>query len=302
MKKSTFLFFGSLLLAFLISSCSDSKFKGFARAENGLHYKFFKRHKDSTKVQLGDGITFYYLITNQKNDSIIVDSRKVSQDGSGYTKFLISKSSFVGSLEDGMLMMNKGDSAAFIIPADSFFLKTMGQNELPKGIAKGDFLKAVIRIKDVVTKAQIENNQRKQMADQQAMVQAMQAEEMPKLEKFIADNKITVKPTESGLYFIELKKGTGASPKLTDIIKFNYTGKFLDGTVFDSNEGKGGPVEYPLVQLIKGWQEAIVTMKKGGKARLIIPSSLGYGQGGGPMPPYATLDFEIELVDFKSAN
>ncbi|MCE3260073.1 MAG: FKBP-type peptidylprolyl cis-trans isomerase protein [Bacteroidetes bacterium] len=286
----------------LLSSCNDSQFEGYAKAENGLHYKFFKHNKDAQVAKEGDGLLVRYVIMHQKNDSVLMDSKNGTQDGTGYVNFGLAKSTFQGSLEDGMMMMSKGDSAAFIISADSFFLKTLKANELPKQFKQGDHLKAIISIKDIVSKKEIEENQKKQMAEREEMMKEAAANEQPALEKYLTDNNIKVKPTPSGLYYIETKKGTGASPKETDIVTVHYTGKLLDGTIFDSSVERGKPIEFPLNQVIKGWTEGLQLMKKGGKANLIIPSSIGYGpQGGGPIPPYSTLTFEVELIDFKPA-
>jgi FKBP-type peptidyl-prolyl cis-trans isomerase len=288
--------------AFILGSCSDSQFDGYDKAESGLHYKFFTQNEDSQKVELGDGIIIRYLITKESNDSVIVDSKKVSENGSGYIQFGLSKSSFKGSFEDGMLMMHKGDSAAFIVSADSFFLKTNEQNALPPGFKPGDHLRAVIKIKEVRTKKELEENQKKQQAEQEAMMKDAEGKEKPALEKYLTDNNIKVQPTASGLYYIETKKGNGASPKPTDMVTVHYTGKLMDGTVFDSSEKQGQPAQFQLNQVIPGWTEALQLMKKGGKAQLVIPSKLAYGpRGGGPIPPFAPLVFDVELIDIKPA-
>ncbi|MCE3228663.1 MAG: uncharacterized protein K0S32_3214 [Bacteroidetes bacterium] len=286
----------------LFFSCKNSEFEGFARAESGLHYKFFKHNKDAQVAKEGDGLLMRYIIMNQKNDSVIMDSKAGSQDGSGYVNFGVAKSTFVGSLEEGMMMMAKGDSAAFIISADSFFLKTLKANEIPKQFKQGDHLKAIISVREILSKKDIEENQKKQMAEREAMVKELEGQEAPAREKYLTDNNIKAKPTASGLYYIETKKGSGASPKETDIVKVHYTGKLLDGTVFDSSVERGEPIEFALNQVIKGWTEGLQLMKKGGKAQLIIPSAIAYGsQGGGPIPPYSTLTFEVELIDIKPA-
>lgn len=284
----------------LLASCgSDSQFSGFTKAkESGLHYKFFKHNDDAKQVELGSGINFSYIISTFPNDSVIVNSKNVSQDGTGFTRFAIQAVSFKGgSFEDGLLMMHEGDSAAFIIPADSFFLKTMGMNELPAGIKPGSHLKGSFFVKEVKSKAEVEENQKKQMAEREAMMREMQQKEAADRDKYLADNKITAKPTESGLIYIETKKGSGKKPAATDIVKVHYTGKLLDGTVFDSSVERGQPVEFPLNQVIPGWTEGLQLMGIGGKATLIIPSNIAYGMGQGPIPPYSTLVFEVELID-----
>lgn len=299
MKKATLL--ATAAIAIVFGACSDSKFDGYTKAENGLHYKFFNHDEAGTKVQIGDGILINYVISKQKTDSVIVDSKSVSQDGTGSVTFTMRKSSFAGSFEDGMMMMAKGDSAAFIVSADSFFLKTNGQNELPKGFSPGEFLKGVFKIKEIHPAKEIEETQKKQKAQQEAMAAEMQGKEKPTFDKYLADNKITTKPTASGLIYIEMKKGSGANPIASDIVKVHYTGKLMDGTTFDSSVGKD-PVEFALNQVIPGWTEGMQLMKKGGKAMLILPSAIAYGpSGGGPIPPYSPLVFEVELLDIKPA-
>jgi FKBP-type peptidyl-prolyl cis-trans isomerase FkpA len=299
MKKVTVLATAAIALVF--GSCNDSQFDGFTKAENGLHYKFFNHDEKGATVKSGDYMILSYVITKEGNDSLIINSKSVSQDGSGFVNFPMKNSSFKGSFEDGLMMMAKGDSAAFVISADSFFLKTNRENQLPKGFSPGQYIKGVFKIKEIRSAKEVEENQKKQQAEQEAMAKEMEAKEKPAYDKYLADNKITAKPTASGLIYIETKKGSGPNPQSTDIVKVHYTGKLLDGTTFDSSEGKD-PVEFPLNQVIMGWTEGLQLMKKGGKAKLILPSALAYGpKGGGPIPPYSPLVFDVELLDVKPA-
>src|ERR1700744_1884411 len=108
--------------------------------------------------------------------------------------------------------------------------------------------------------------------------------------------------TDSGLIYHELKAGTGASPKATDTVKVNYRGTFINGTEFDSSYKRNEPAEFPLNGVIPCWTEGVQKMKVGGKAALVCPSSLAYGDQGRPsIPGGATLLFEIELLDVTSA-
>jgi FKBP-type peptidyl-prolyl cis-trans isomerase FkpA len=105
--------------------------------------------------------------------------------------------------------------------------------------------------------------------------------------------------TASGLIYVPLKDGSGAQPKETDTVKVHYTGTLADGTVFDSSVKRGQPAEFPLNQVIKCWTEGVAKMKVGGKAKLVCPSSIAYGDQGRPgvIPGGATLIFEVELLD-----
>ncbi|MBX0330621.1 FKBP-type peptidyl-prolyl cis-trans isomerase [Oscillochloris sp. ZM17-4] len=110
--------------------------------------------------------------------------------------------------------------------------------------------------------------------------------------------------TASGLTYIEIAPGAGDAPKTGDVVSVHYRGTLADGKVFDSSYERGQPIQFALGRgmVIPGWDEGIGLMRKGGKAKLIIPPNLGYGaQGaGGVIPPNATLTFEVELVDIQA--
>ena len=109
--------------------------------------------------------------------------------------------------------------------------------------------------------------------------------------------------TESGLVYRELRAGSGASPKATDTVKVNYKGTLVNGTEFDSSYKHGQPAEFPLNGVIKCWTEGVQRMKVGGKAQLVCPSDLAYGEQGNPsIPGGSTLIFEIELLDIPGAK
>ena len=104
--------------------------------------------------------------------------------------------------------------------------------------------------------------------------------------------------TESGLVYRQLRPGTGASPKASDTVKVNYRGTLINGTEFDSSYKRNEPAQFPLSGVIKCWTEGVQKMKVGGKAQLVCPSDLAYGDRGNPsIPGGATLIFEIELLD-----
>jgi len=106
--------------------------------------------------------------------------------------------------------------------------------------------------------------------------------------------------TPSGLVYRSLKDGKGTSPSATDTVKVHYRGTFPDGKEFDSSYKRGEPIEFPLNGVIKCWTEGVQKMKIGGKAKLTCPASIAYGErgaGGGVIPPNATLQFEVELLD-----
>ena len=116
----------------------------------------------------------------------------------------------------------------------------------------------------------------------------------------IAEKWPNAKTTDSGLKYVVLNNGSGGSPAFGNEVTVNYKGMLLDGTVFDATPD-GQPATFRIGQVIQGWNEALVTMKKGEKRLLIIPPNLGYGEQGHPgvIPPNAFLVFEVELLGYK---
>lgn len=118
--------------------------------------------------------------------------------------------------------------------------------------------------------------------------------------KFLEENKkkAEVKETASGLQYVVEKEGTGVQPGASDEVTVHYTGKLLDGTVFDSSVNRGEPATFPLNRVIPGWTEGVQLMKEGAKYTFFIPSDLAYGAQGVPnaIPPHSTLIFDVELI------
>lgn len=114
-----------------------------------------------------------------------------------------------------------------------------------------------------------------------------------------------IQKTESGILYKVLKEGTGESPSDGAKVTTHYTGKLIDGTIFDSSVQKGQPATFNINGVIPGWTEVLKMMKVGGKWEVVIPAELAYGPSRGPgqrLPPNSTLIFEIELLDFEPAT
>ena len=120
---------------------------------------------------------------------------------------------------------------------------------------------------------------------------------------FLKENKSKdgIVTTSSGLQYEVLVAGEGAQPLSTDTVTVHYTGKLIDGNVFDSSLERGQPATFPVNRVIPGWTEALQLMKTGSKWNLFIPSDLAYGENGAPpkIEPNATLLFEVELISIK---
>ncbi len=124
-----------------------------------------------------------------------------------------------------------------------------------------------------------------------------------RLAAYITENNITVEPTASGLYFIEIQKGNGYMPKKGQRVQVHYTGTLLDGTKFDSSIDRNQPFSFTLGsgQVIAGWDEGLLMMEEGGKARLILPQHLGYkDKAMSGIPAYSPLIFDVELLKISN--
>ena len=117
---------------------------------------------------------------------------------------------------------------------------------------------------------------------------------------FLEENgkRVEVNVTPSGLQYEVLEEGTGKQPSAGDNVTVHYTGKLIDGTVFDSSVDRGAPATFGVTQVIPGWVEALQMMKEGAKWRLFIPSTLAYGPNGAGniIGPNSTLIFDVELI------
>jgi FKBP-type peptidyl-prolyl cis-trans isomerase FkpA len=312
-KKVCFL---ALAAVAALSSCKKSPYPGYDMAENGLYYKFYTQDEKGVKPQEGDMVRIIMSWKNSK-DSVLFNSQKGNPSGTNYIEFPLQKSTFKGSFEDALYMMSVGDSASFIINADSVYLSTFKAKELPPYIQKGSMLTFEAKLVKITSKSEVEAERNKKMEEQKRVMEERRNAEPAELAKYLADNKVTIKPTASGLYYIETSKGKGAKPTKGCNVKVNYTGRFLDGKVFDTSDPAVakqaglfdekrpyGPIEIPIGvgQVIPGWDEGIMLMSPGAKGQLIIPSAIGYGQGGGQMPPFSPLVFDVELVSFTAAD
>jgi FKBP-type peptidyl-prolyl cis-trans isomerase FkpA len=188
------------------------------------------------------------------------------------------------------------------------------EKQMPPFFKKGTMLKYDVKLEKITDKAELEKMQRERAEEQNASNELRKNEEPKALAKYLEDNKITAKPTASGLYYIETKKGSGPKAKQGDVVKVNYSGRLIDGRVFDTNipeiaKSSGiyderrpyQPADLAFGEIIKGMEEGLTMMNAGSKGTMIIPSSIGYGdRNGGPIPAYSTLIFDVEVISISA--
>jgi FKBP-type peptidyl-prolyl cis-trans isomerase len=271
---------------------------------------YFEKNNIKNQKKLASGV--YVVIDNEGTGDLIkpgfevsMNYEKQSLSGLKYdsnidtafkhtspTKANIGQRQIITGWEEGIQQFKKGGKGKIFIPSRYAY----GSNKF--GIRPNDtipansIIKVSVEVLDVVDLAVVA----KQLA----------AKEDSTIQAFLKANNLTGIKTNSGLYYVITNEGNGKSPVTNDEVSMNYTGMFLDGKKFDSNLdsafGHVTPLKFALGvgRVIRGWDEGIALLKKGSKAKFIIPSAIAYGaNGSGQIPPNSILQFDVELVDFK---
>jgi len=279
-----------LVISAAMVSCGEgnenSKYPGFTQVEEGLFIKYETRVEGERQVAFGDILTMDLKYGTK--DSTLMDTK---ENGNPF-RLQVDSGAFVGDIMNAFSILKNGDSAVVIAGAYDFFTKTVGA-QMPDFIDSAESLYFTIKLNTV--ESQEEAKQKAEAENAQASLK-----EQEDLAAYIQTNGITAEPTETGLYHIVTQKGTGKAAEAGKTVKVHYTGKFLNGQVFDSSVERDQPFEFNLGvgQVIRGWDEGVAMMKVGEKATLIIPSNIAYGpQQNGPIPGYSTLVFDVELLD-----
>jgi FKBP-type peptidyl-prolyl cis-trans isomerase FkpA len=304
MNKTNLTQIALMLLAIVIfSACKKSPYPGYTESETGLYYKIIRGNSERALPQEGDVLTLemsYYL---QDNDSLLF-STKDYQDA---FMLPVQKSLFNGDINEGLFMITEGDSASFIVKADSFLIYNVGVGaQLPPFVKPESMFRFEMKVIHHKTQAEYMAEMEARREQDMVLLQGLKEQETIDREQWLKDNNISTKPTQSGLIFIQQTAGTGAKVEQGDLVKAHYTGYFLNGQIFDSSAEAPEPFSFVAGrgQVIQGWDEAVMMMRKGGKARIILPSQIAYGesQPGFPIPPYSTLYFDLEIVDVEKTD
>ena len=289
MKKK--LIFGMAMIALFIISCDMIGKSGYKETESGLQYKFHYQSGDTVSADIEELVSMD--MTYGVEDSMLYTTVGAVRP----MVMVFRESDYQGDIYEAIGMMKVGDSASFLIRADSFFLKTARSQSVPEFIEPDAMMYFDIKLLAA-------ESQEAFQAGETERDQEMMDQEQEKLEKYLADNDITIEPYESGLYFIEELEGNGPTPKDGDWIRANFDITLIDGTPVYSTAGT--PVEFKYGQKFDtdGFTEGVGMMKNGGKALLIVPSAIGLGKPGRGeiVPPFGTMLYDTEIVDILSAD
>jgi FKBP-type peptidyl-prolyl cis-trans isomerase len=267
----------AIVAIFIMGACNQR----FETTPNGTQYKIVKTDDNARMVAEGDNLHIHLKGVSDKNDSALFDSYKNNKP------YYIPAGE--PSLKEVFAVLKKGDSAIFKILADTLY-GNFGEG-LPPGVKSGDMITFYATLLDVYNPQEMQQKIDEQNKD-------FEVKDSIALSSFLS-SLTDVKQTNSGLKYIVKEAGKGKAVKKGDKVTVKYRGALLDGTVFD--ETKEGSPEFTFTvgagQVIAGWDEGFLLMKEGDKLQLIIPWTLAYGpRGSGPIPPYSTLVFDVELI------
>ncbi len=256
---------------------------------NGVKYFFWRSFGTMQRAQVGD-LVFVDIVGRTEKDSVIMSSYMQGQP----FQILVPKPTYKGCFFEMLTMMGEKDSAQVSVIADSLYIRSFG-SKLPAFVRKGSKVKITIKMVSIITKQEYE----KGLAEEANY--AIEKQETD-IQQYITANNLQMTKATSGLYYQFSLKSFARRVVAGDEVTVHYTGKFLDGKIFDSSIPRNQPFVFDVGRgsVIKGWDEALQLMSLGDKIKIIVPYQLAYGEkGNAAIPANTPLVFEIELLNIK---
>jgi len=277
-----------LIMLVILAGCGRySKYPGYKKADHGIYYQLHAIGEDTAKAYPGDYITVNLTYLTLQDSAFFRGTRK----------FQVTKPAYDGAIDECFSMLAEEESATFIISADDFFSRTL-QARRPGFIDPGSPMKVRVEMIEI----QKEKEYLKEKEAFLSWIKDFGDYEKVILQQFIREEKLSVNPLPSGIYYLNMRPGTGKKVEQGDTVTVNYEGRFLNGKFFDSTVKRNQPFQFVYGtewQVVKGLEEAIGMMKEGEKSLVILPSDLAFGSEGsstGMIPPFTSLIFEVEIL------
>jgi len=260
---------------------------------SGIYYMETKQGSGANPVK-GNWLSVHYTVYKLGNDKLFSTLDRANEP----VDFELGNRFENEGFQEVIEMMKEGGKAEAIVPS----AKAFGAQGAGDVVPPYQSLYYEIELVKIMSAEEWEVKQAEKNAVAQANKQKMQAAEKSVIANYLSDNNLV--PTAelpTGLVYVEQEKGTGPQPKEGDKVRLHYTGKLLDGSIFDSSVDKGTPFEFSIGRgmVIKGWDTGVPLMHVGSKGILVIPFEQAYGErgAGDRIPPNSTLVFELELLE-----
>lgn len=274
-----------IILLFSLVACKNSG-NGYTEHSSGLEYKFFDTNTSGLSPGAGDIVVMSLKYFTADNELV---------DESDVYRMQVTNPTYQGDIHTGLQMLQVGDSVCFILEAADYYERSR-KMDLPKEFQQGDMVYIHLRLQNIISASSLESERR-------SIYHTDEQQELSLLDDYLNRTNVVVEPSETGLYIIHKEEGMGNKAEVGDIVIVHYSGTTIDGKLFDTSLDKARPFKFTLGnnEVIPGWEQGFLDMKKGGKARFIIPSALAYGKKGfsNVILPYSTLIFDVELIDIK---
>lgn len=280
------------------SPAETQKVPAFSTTSSGLRYKIIKEGIGKELPTAGGYITFWFQTRTDKDS--IIDNQFVSPDP---VAIETPVPTYKPSIEEGLLLLTEGDSAVFLLNADSLFLNTFHQ-ERPAYLKPQSTIQMIVKMSKVYSKHFVDSvraEQQKIAAKERAVITDVDVKDSVEIQKYLRINNLKAAKTPSGAYVVIVSSDPQNNKKLQigENVEVTYIGTLLiGGTEFDrSRQGDYFKFTLGVGQVIKGWDEGLQKLEHGDKAIILIPSRLAYGArgAGGSIPPNAPLVFEVEI-------
>lgn len=282
------------ILSTMLVSCGTD----FKKTKGGMPYKLFSKG-NGPKVQMGDVMKFQVIqsikykdsATGKQKDSVLFSSYAMDP-----VYFQFNGQTTPYDMSEVYSQMRKGDSMYAVQEIDTFIRRMPGR--VPTNFKHGQVVTTVHMLDIFKSGAEAKADQKK---GQEGLLQ----KDIQTINDYLTKNHISAQRTPSGAFVQMLSQGSGPAVQQGNLVTVNYTGRTLDGTVFDSSTDSSfqhaTPLKFSVGQMIPGFNEGIVMLKKGDKAKFFIPSPLGYGaQSPSPkMKPNSILIFDIDVLDVQ---
>lgn len=279
-----------LILSFSFIGCNKGPLSGYKKITKIFGYKILSDMVDGT--QPGNGV---YIIANAivktDKDSLIADPSL----GTEFQLEIPLRKPMGGSdLMKGFQKLSDGDSAVFIMLADTFFSKLNMNLRMPSNIKSGEYVKLYVQVLDLMDSIEYDNWLVAKDLENKAMAHQM-------FDAYLKATAVTVEPDNNGIIRIVEREGTGKPPVYGQTVIIDYISLSMAGQEIANTYMEGSPLEFVLGDntIVQGLNLSLIKMKKGEKSRLIIPYYLGYGaEGAANVPPYTHLLMDVEFRDF----